>query len=586
MNRAELIEAALGKRPLDLVIRDVQLVNVYTGEIYPADIGIYQNYIAHVTVPGEEPIEGRNVISGRGKYAIPGLIDTHVHIESSMMTSANFARAILPHGTTTVLTDPHEIGNVLGLRGVKYMVDSSEGLPLRIFILAPSCVPSVPGIETAGADFAAEDIETMLGWDRVLGLAEVMDYLGVIYQTPRMAGILDVVRRHGGIIQGHSPFLRGRQLSAYLCAGPDSDHEVMLEDDTLAKLRAGMIVDAKESSIVKNIKEIVAAYKELAFPPNMTFCTDDREAGDLLHEGHMDQVVRRAIEEGLPPAIAIRIATLQAASRMGLKDFGAIAPGKVADIVLLDDLETVKVNEVFVDGRLVAREGKLVQDLPSRTFPLEQENTVRINRELTEDDFRLKAPVAEGSVKTRVLAYAPGNALRTDFEVLELPVREGVVEYNQVEGLNLITVIERHGRTSNQSFGVLKGFGLTKGAIASTVSHDCHNLTVVGVSAADMLLAARVLVECGGGIACVAGGEVLAKLELPVAGLMSTLPAEELAPIIQHMKDTMRQLGLTGADPLLRVATLTLPVIPRAKITDMGLVEVETQKILPLFVEG
>ncbi|NLY49908.1 MAG: adenine deaminase, partial [Firmicutes bacterium] len=428
MNRSELIEAALGKRPLDLVIQNVQLVNVYTGEIYPADIGVYRNYIAHVTVPGEEPLEGKTVISGQGKWAIPGFIDTHVHIESSMMNSLNFARVVLPHGTTTVLTDPHEIANVLGLRGVKYMVDSSEGLPLRIYILAPSCVPAVPGLETAGADFLAEDIETMLSWNRVLGLAEVMDYYGVIYQSPRMNSILDVVRRSGGIIQGHSPFLRGRELSAYLCAGPDSDHEVMLGDDTLTKLRAGMIVDAKESSIVKNIKEIVGAYKELAFPPNMTFCTDDREAGDLLHEGHMDQVVRRAIEEGLPPAIAIRIATLQAANRLGFKDFGAIAPGKVADIVLLDDLEKVKVNEVFVDGKLVAQGGKLVAELPELRFPVEKENTVFLRKELSAADFELKAPAdARDKVKTRILSYAPGAALRTEFEVQDLPVQDGLV---------------------------------------------------------------------------------------------------------------------------------------------------------------
>lgn len=583
MNRSELIAAALGRRPLDLVIRDVQLVNVYTGEIYPADIGIYQGYIAHVTAPGEEHLEGENVVAGNGRYAVPGFIDTHVHIESSMMTSANFARAVLPHGTTTVLTDPHEIGNVLGLRGVKYMVDSSAGLPLRILILAPSCVPSVPGIETAGADFTAAEISTMLKWDRVVGLAEVMDYLGVIHQTPRMNGILDAVRQSGGIIQGHSPFLRGRQLSAYLCAGPHSDHEVATPEDTLAKLRAGMTVDAKESSIAKNIKETVGAYRGLTLPPNFTFCTDDREADDLLHEGHLDFVLRRAIAEGLSPVAAIRIATLQAATQLGLKELGAVAPGKVADIVLLDDLEQVKVSAVFTGGKLVAQAGRLVEEPAVPCFPLERENTVHLGPELTEADFVLRAPVKGGTVKTRLLAYEPGNFVRTEFEVRELPVVDGVVEYGRVPGLNLVVVLERHGRSGNRAYGVLSGFGLTRGAIASTVSHDCHNLTVVGTSAADMLMAVRELAACGGGLTCVRDGQVLAKLELPIAGLLSPLTAEELAPKIQHMKRTLNQLGLAGVNPLLRVATLALPVVPRAKITDKGLVDVETQQLVPLF---
>ncbi|MGI5838927.1 MAG: adenine deaminase [bacterium] len=585
MNRSELIEAALGQRPCDLVIQNINLVNVYTGEIYPAAIGVYGEYIAHVTVPGEAPPEGKTVYAGNGKYAVPGFIDTHVHIESSMLTSANFARVVLPHGTTTVLTDPHEIGNVLGLRGVKYMVDSSAGLPLRILILAPSCVPSVPGIETAGADFGAAEIKTMLGWDRVLGIAEVMDYPGVIYQSPRMNEILAAVRAAGGVIQGHSPFLTGRRLSAYLCAGPDSDHEVMTEADTLAKLRAGMIVDAKESSITKNIREIFRAYQSLTCPPNITLCTDDREAADLLHEGHLDEVLRRTIEEGVPPAIAIRIATLQAANRIGLKEYGAIAPGKIADIVLLADLAKVKVSDVFVGGSLVAREGALAVDIPARSFPLEAENTVILDKPLTMEDFTIRAPENEKQVAVRVLAYQAAASLRMDFESVTLPVKDGAVCCDGIPDLNYVAVFERHGRNGNRSLGLLRGFGLTEGAIASTVSHDCHNLTVVGTSASDMLLAARTLAQCGGGLVCVRDGHVQALIKLPIAGLLSPLPAEKLAPSVQSMKEVMRSMGLAGANPLLRVATLTLAVVPKAKITDVGLVEVETQKLLPLFIE-
>ncbi len=584
MDRSALIAAALGERPLDLVIQNVQLVNVYTGEVYPADIGIYDGYIAHVTTPGEAPLTGNTVYDGAGKYAIPGLIDTHVHIESSMLTARNFARAILPHGTTTVLTDPHEIGNVLGLRGVKYMVDSSAGLPLRVLILAPSCVPSVPGIETAGADFFAPEITEMLTWDRVIGLAEVMDYLGVIHQTPRMNGILAAVRAAGGLIQGHSPFMTGRQLSAYLCAGPDSDHEVITANDTRAKLRAGMIVDAKESSLSRNIREITSAYREMHFPPNITFCTDDREAEDLLREGHLNYVVRQAIAEGIAPVQAIRIATLQAANRIGLKEYGAIAPGKVADIVLLDNLEEVKANEVFVSGRLVAQGGQMAVDLPNPAFPVETENTVHLSAPLTDADFILHSDKS-GTAKVRILSYTAAASLRMDFDSVELPVVDGAVNYAADPELNCIAILERHGRGGSRSLGLIRGFGLAAGAIASTVSHDCHNLTVVGASAADMRLAAETLAQCGGGIVCVRDGQVLALVELPIGGLLSPLPAEELAPILHQTKEVMRAMGLQGRDPLLRVATLALAVIPKAKMTDMGYVEVETQRLLPLFLD-
>lgn len=594
-DRSALVEAALGKRPMDLVIRNVNMVNVFTGEIYPAKIGIYDGFIAHieadpdgfirVDVESYTPMEGKEEFDGGGMYIIPGLIDTHVHIESSMMTPANFARTVIPQGTTTIITDPHEIGNVLGVEGVRYMLEASEDLPMRQYILVPSCVPSAPGLETAGAVFGPEEVARMMEWERVLGLAEVMDFPGVIYGNERMKQILKVALERDGFIQGHSPTLRGRALSAYLCAGPRSDHEITVAAEAREKIRLGMTVDARESSISQNLKELIPAIRDFCHPMNFTLCTDDREPDDLLHQGHMNYVVRRAIEEGLEPVDAIRCATLHAAQSIGLENLGAVAPGYAADLVILPSLSEMKPSYVFFQGRLVAEKGKLTVDIPSKEFPLEKENTIRISP-LKPEDFRIAAPISEGKIPTRVISYITEDSLYTEFNIEELQVRDGFLDISNAEGLNYVAVFQRHGSTGNRSIGVVGNFGLTEGAIASTVSHDCHNLTVVASNPQDAALAANTLIECGGGLACAQYGKVIAILPLPIAGLMSPLSCEQLAVQTSNMKKALKNLGIPGENPLLRIATLTLAVIPKAKITDMGLVSVIEQEFVSLFPEA
>ncbi len=586
-----LIEASLGIRPMDLVIRNIKLFNVFTGEIYSADIGIYNGIIAHIDADPDALLDeesrkkyaivGKQEFDGQGLYAIPGLIDSHVHVESSMMTPSNFAKVIIPHGTTTIITDPHEIGNVLGLDAVKYMIEASENLPMKQYILVPSCVPAVPGVENSGAEFGQEEIKEVMNWDRVLGLGELMDFKGVISRSRRMMEILNLAKDKNIFVQGHAPGLSGRGLSAYLCAGAKTDHEVRVGQEARDKMRFGMTLDARESSMSRNVEDIVNAIKDFHCPPNLTFCSDDRESSDLLTEGHINHVVRRAMESGLKPIDAIRAATLNAARSIGIENLGAIAPGYVADIVLLPSLAEMKPTYVFHEGKLVAQNGKLTIEISEKDFEIEKRNTVNLNCP-TVEQFKIKAQIRKGKIATRVISYFSQHSSLTEYKIEELSVEDGYLDIREHEELKYIAIFNRYG-TNDYSTGIVRNFGIKEGAIASTVSHDSHNVTVAWSSPEDGELAVKTLIEIGGGIVCVKDGKVLGQLKLPIAGLMSKLSCEELTIEIEKMKEIAKQLGIESKNPLLRIATLALPVIPNAKITDKGLVEVNTQKIVSLF---
>ncbi len=589
-NKISLIEAALGKRPFDLVIKNVKMLNSFTGEIYPAEIGIFDGFIAYInsdpdSIKSEQEIlHGEKEYDGKGMYLIPGLIDTHIHIESTMMTPRNFAKAVIPWGTTTVITDPHEVANVAGIEGIKYMLESSEDVPMHQFILSPSCVPSVPGFENAGATFNAEEISEIMDMDRVLGLAEVMDFLGVMYASPRMMSILDKVEEKGGFIQGHAPQLRGRGLSAYLCGGPKSDHENYSGEEAREKLRLGMNIDARESSLVKNIGEVISAVKDFKFHSNLSFCTDDREPEDILSEGHMNFVLMEGIKAGLDPIDAIICATLNAAREIGIENLGAIAPGYVANLVIVPSLTELKAEAVFFEGKLVAENQKMIINIPEKKLPQEHINTMYVNK-IETSDFRIKAPIMQGTIPVNVITYISYESPITSFVVEELPVKNGYIDITGIDDLKYVAVINRHKGHDKMSLGIVRGFGTNVGTVASTVSHDCHNLTIVYSNPEEAYAAAQGLIDCGGGISCALNGKLLDILPLPVFGLMSTLECSELKETITHMKESLRNLGLSGKNPLLRIATLCLPVIPEARITDMGLVSVLEQKFKPLFAE-
>lgn len=585
--KKELIEAARGERILDLIIKNVKMLNVFTGEIYSADIGIYNGYIAHIEtdsdkIKNKKKMKAEQIYKGRGKYLIPGLIDSHVHIESSMMTPRNFAKTVIPHGTTTVITDPHEIGNVMGIEGVEYMLKASEDLPMNQYILAPSCVPSAPEFEEGGAVFGTEEINKLLHKKRILGLAEVMDFPGVLAGSERMMKIIQETETFNGYIQGHAPGLRGRDLSAYLSAGPRSDHEIKLTEEAREKLRMGMTVNARESSISQDLKQLIPALEGMEFPPNFTLCTDDREAADLLEEGHMNYVVRRAIEEGLKPWQAVRAATLNIAKDMGLDNMGAIAPGYIADLVLVPSLEEIKPTAVFYRGKPVAENGEMISSIPDKTFKLEKKNTVNL-KSFTRKDFIINSSSRkEGTIKARVIDYESENSIFTEFKNVDIPIKNGQLDLKDND-IKLAAVFNRYKDNDNKTLGLISNFGIEKGAIASTVSHDCHNLTLVASNSEDAAIAANALIESGGGLVCVHNGEILSQVELPVAGLISSLSADKLSSKIKTFKNNLRKIGMKGKYPLLKIATLTLAVIPEAKITDKGLLSVSSQKLVSLF---
>ena len=479
MNRSELIAAARGDRPLDLLIKNVNLVNVFTCEIYPADIGIYGERIALVGPAGAYDLQAKQTIDGSGKWACPGFVDTHLHIESTMVTPANYAAAVLPFGTTTSIIDPHEIGNVLGLEGVRYMVEGSEGLPLRVYIAVPSCVPAVPGMETAGADFGPEEVTEMLTWPRVISVAEVMDFIGVINGSPKMVGIIEAGLAADATIQGHSPLLMGRDVNAYAAAGIDNDHELRAGEEGLEKLRLGILPLLKSNRRGNHARRIMPIIKQAPFL-EIALCTDDIEPAELLEDGHMDHIIREMLYHGIEPALAIRWATYNGARHYRLRHHGAIAPGYFADILLLSSLEEVRTSEVFVSGKMVVENGRLITPIAEPPTSMEITNSVHL-QPLTEDDFRLKPPHVNGAGEVRVNLMVLEPTRMTSLETATAPVQDGqLLPRSLGEDVCTVAVVPRHGQTHKPALALLKGLGLRRGTLATTISHDSHNIIVTG----------------------------------------------------------------------------------------------------------
>ena len=577
--RRTLVEAARGDRPLDIVIRGGRVVNVYTNEIEIADIGIFGNRIAVVDWGGTYNLTAPEIIDARGMTVVPGFIDCHLHIESSMVTPPNYAKSVLPFGTTTIVIDPHEIGNVTGKAGVEYMLRASEGLPLRTYLTIPSCVPAVHGIETAGAIFRAADIAEMLAWPRVLGVAELMDYPGIVKQSETIAAIVEAGLAAGARLEGHAPLLSGRDLNAYMAAGVDSEHESRDWIEMVEKIRLGMWVYGRENTFRQSAKDLARAIREVPEAVNVAMCTDDIDPNDLLARGHLDRGIRIMIKEGVRPAHAIRIASLNGAIRYGLHDLGAISPGKLADIVLLESLTDVKTSMVIADGKVVVRDGKLAVTIAD-PVPAPVENTVRIAT-LTVDDLGIKCDGAEGDRRVRVIEVDPKRT--TSLGEATLPFTKGRLRMPLPDDLVLLSVIPRHGQPHKPSVALLRGLGLQRGAIASTVAHDSHNLIVAGKTPEDMLQAAYAIAEMGGGAVLVAGGEVIARVRLPVAGLMSDQPTEVVGAEVRAFNEAGPSLGLNWYSNVLCVSSFALPVAPFIRITDFGVIDVFTQEFIDLF---
>jgi len=587
MDRTELIRVALGREPANIVIKGGCLVNVDTAEIEDGVDVVLKGKRITLVGDGRHCIgKGTAVVKAEGKYVAPGLLDAHVHVESSMVTVTQFARAVLPHGTTGVFIDPHEIANVLGMLGVKMMLDEGADLPLKVFTTLPSCVPSAPGLETTGAEIGPADIAEGLKWEWVVGLGEVMNFPGVLAGDKKMHGEIQAALDRHRVVEGHAPGLLGKRLSAYVAAGMRSDHESSTREEAIEKLRLGMKLEIREGSAAKNLKLLVKPILELKLDTrHCLLATDDRHPADLAKEGHMDHVIRRAIEEGIDPVRAIQMATINTAEHFGMDgELGSISPGKLADILIVNDIEKFSVEKVIADGRLVAEGGRLVIKFPAPRYPKFAKRTMNL-KQVTPEDFDVRAPVRKGEVKVRMIGLVEGQVF-TEHEIAPLKVEDGLVKPDPVNDIVKVAVVERHRATGNIGRGFVRGFGMKRGAIASSVGHDAHNITVVGTNGRDMAVALKEVVRMGGGQVVVNKGKVLARVELSIAGLMSDKPVEEVSSELEVLHKAAKRLGIKLKSPFMRLSFLPLAVIPKLRITDKGLVDVEKFKLVDLVVQS
>lgn len=565
----ELIYAAKGEEKVDIVLKNANLVNVLSGEIYPTEISVYDEVIIGIG-PGYEAHE---VIDLAGAYVLPGFIDAHIHIESSMVEVPQFARAVVPLGTTTVIADPHEIANVLGYEGLRYMMDSSKFNPLNVYFMLPSCVPSTK-LESAGSELRAFDIFPFLREKWVLGLAEMMNFPGVLSADQDVLDKLKIARDKR--IDGHAPGLTGKDLNAYIAAGISSDHECTTVAEAEEKLRLGMHIMIREGTGTKNLKDLLPLVNEKNIS-RCIFCTDDRHPNDIVHEGHINFMIKTAINQGVDPVNAIRMATINPAEFFGLKTLGAIAPGKKADMVVIDDFKEFNIKKVFKNGKLVVMNGIPIYDIPARPKSMLR-SSVNI-KWLEQQDFDIPAEGQNCNVINIIK-----DQIVTGASIEKVKIENNKIVSDPENDILRCYVVERHRASGNIGKGLVKGFGLVHGAFASSIAHDSHNIVVVGVEDEAIFNAVVQINKMGGGIAVTdADGCILESLELPIAGLMSNKPIEYVSQKMDAINQQIHHLGSTLTDPPMTLSFLALPVIPALKLTDKGLVDVLKSEFVCLY---
>ncbi|MBE0697623.1 MAG: adenine deaminase [Anaerolineaceae bacterium] len=569
MEPEELVHIAHGEQPADLLLHNARLVNVYTGEIYLTDIAIAGEQIAAIG-PG---YTAKETLDLEGRYVCPGFIDAHVHIESSMVPPREFARVVLPHGVTTVISDPHEIANVLGLEGIRFMLQDAKYGPLSMFVDAPSCVPA-SHMETSGSQLEFYDLATLLGNAWVIGLGEVMNYPGVIKGDRRV--LQKILAFSGKIIDGHAPGIAGMDLNAYCAAGIGSDHECTTLEEALAKLRLGMTIFVREATNARNLEPLIGLFRP-EFASRICLCTDDRHPHDLIDEGSIDHVIRSAIKLGVDPILAIRAGTLNPAEYFRLYDRGAIAPGKRADLVIFSDLEDLRPEKVYRGGRLAAQEGRM-QPWEQPLKGTKARGTINVRWDSL--DFRIPAQ----SEQIRVIGMIP-NQLGTDNLVMPARIVDGCAVADPTRDLAKLLVVERHFGTGRKGMGFIQGLGLKTGAIAGTVAHDHHNIVAAGMDDESLVLAVREIANMQGGMVVASRDGILARLPLPIAGLMSDQPIAIVRSLYDQLAAAAASLGSTLHDPFMALSFMALSVIPSLKLTDMGLVAVDQFELTSLFVE-
>ena len=586
-----LAGVAQGREAADLVITHAKLVNVCTAEIQEdIDVAIAQGRIAYVGHADHCIGENTQVIDAQGQYLAPGFLDGHIHVESSMMGAGEYARAVVPHGTTGIYWDPHEVCNVLGLDGVKVMAEDAARTPLKAMITTPSCVPAVPGFEDTGSFVGPDDIAESMNWPNVVGLGEMMNFPGILAGTDHAHGEVAETLKAGKIVTGHYSLPETDQgLNAYVASGVRCCHESTRAEDALAKMRLGMYAQLRYGSAWKDLPVLAEAV--LAQDIDTRFAllvSDDTHPHTLVADGHLDHIVRVAVSLGIDPITAIQMVTINCAQCFQMDhDLGSITPGKCADLVFLDDLEHLQVTRVLIDGEVVAENGRATFDLPPFEFPAWVTHSMHLDRKITPDAFAIPAPkgtAEDDTVRIRTIEVIPGKVGTRETHV-DLPVVDGRLESDVDQDVLKAFVFERHHETGKFGYGFTKDFGIKRGAMASTVAHDAHNLLVVGTNDEDMALAANTLATCGGGMVVVADGEVLGLVELPIAGLMDALPAEEMSEKVHALEKTWAEIGCTMPSPFMTMALIPLACLPELRLTNRGLVDCTTFQFANLEVE-
>lgn len=585
---ATLIDVATGRRPADSVVRNGRWVNVHSGEIIAGtDVAIVNGRFAAVGPDLSYTIGPETqVIEAGGRYLVPGLCDAHMHVESGMVTVTEFCRAVIPHGTTSMFIDPHEIANVLGIKGVRLMHDEAAAMPVSVYVQAPSCVPSAPGLETPGATISPEDVEEMLTWPNIIGLGEMMNFPGVAANDPKMLAEIAATQRAGKTVGGHyaSPDL-GKPFYGYVAGGPADDHEGTRVEDAVARVRLGMRSMLRLGSAWFDVAPQVKAITELGLDSrNFVLCTDDSHSGTLVNDGHMNRVVRHAIACGLKPITAIQMATLNTASHFGLeRELGSITPGRRADLIITSDLVALPIELVMAQGKVLAEHGVLTAPLEAWDYPAFAKDTVHL-QPLSAQSFAISAPAGRNAVTARVIGVIENQAPTRALERM-VPVEDGLVVPDRAGDVAQIALVERHLGSGAVVNALVSGFGYNVDcAVASTVAHDSHQMIVVGTNCDDMALAANRLGEVGGGAIVVSKGEVLALVELPIAGLMSDERADIVATKAGRLVEAMRECGCTLNNAFMQHSLLALVVIPELRISDKGLIDVRTFTKTELFV--
>lgn len=585
----ELVAVAQGIKKADTVIKNGKLINVNTAEILEnIDVAVTHGRIALVGDADHTIGENTQVIDATGLYIAPGFMDGHIHVESSMLSVKEYAKAVIPHGTTAIYMDPHEIGNVLGMEGIKLMIEDGQDVPLRVYTAMPSCVPATPGFEDNGASINADDIREAMTWDSVAGLGEMMNFPGVLSGDNSIHDELIATLDANKTITGHYSMPEiGMGLNGYIASGVRCCHESVRKEDALAKMRLGMYVQMREGSAWHDVKETVRSITENHIDTRFaTLVSDDTHPETLIKKGHLDHIVKRAIEEGVDPITAIQMVTINVADCFNMnRDLGSVSPGKWADIVLLKDLARVQIEKVLINGELVADDKKMCMNITKTAYPDFAKNTMNIGRVLNEQDFYIAAPDNKGDKAfvhvMEIIEAKVGTYARKAY----LPIVNGLVQNDLSQDVIKAVVIERHKGTGTMGKGYVSGFGLKEGAVASTVAHDSHNLLIVGTNDADMALAGNTLADIGGGMVAVKDGRIIALNPLPIAGLMSEDDIEIVAQNVSNLDKAWKTLGCYLESPFMTMALIALAVLPELRLTNRGLFDTVNFKKISVFVK-